>query len=295
MYYIGVDGGGTKTAFGLFDDCGKCLYQVEYPTCHFMQVGFDGCARLLREGIENLLNGFPLPTDNIMIGIGIAGYGNDEIIRERLKRHIKKELKGYHYVLTNDMHIALIGALDGQDGIAVVAGTGSIAMAQVNSQIYRCGGWGYQLGDEGSAYWIGKQLLIEFCKQADLRHSRDEIYDYLLEYFTIKNPYEIIVVINNLENERTAIAELAKICSDFAKKGHPVCQDILKQAGFHISELVKVLLPHLNNEKIVTFYGGVFRSSIFKQSFCTQLSNCQLIEPIHNALVGAYMFAKSSL
>ncbi|MFR1294306.1 MAG: hypothetical protein ACLSBH_02020 [Coprobacillus cateniformis] len=49
MYYIGIDGGGTKTAFGLFDDYGKCLYQVDYPTCHFLQVGFDGCAKLLKK------------------------------------------------------------------------------------------------------------------------------------------------------------------------------------------------------------------------------------------------------
>ncbi|MFR7591646.1 MAG: N-acetylglucosamine kinase [Longibaculum sp.] len=294
MYYIGIDGGGTKSAFGLFDEYGNCLYQVEYPTCHFLQVGFDGCAQILKQGIENIQNHYPECFDNMMIGIGIAGYGNDQDIRHQLEIHIEKELKDYHYVLTNDMHIALIGALDGQDGIAVIAGTGSIAMAKVGLQTYRCGGWGYQLGDEGSAYWIGKQLLSEFCKQVDHRHLRDEIYEYIINDFGLKNPYEIITVIHQMNNERTEIAKLAKICGDFAEKGHPFCQDILKQAGIHISELVKGLLPYIDNEKRVTYYGGVFHNDIFKQAFCSQLSDCQLIEPIHNALVGAYMFAKLS-
>lgn len=295
MYYIGVDGGGTKTAFGLFDDKGECLYQVEYPTCHFLQVGFVGCAKLLKEGIDNIVNCYPECIYDLMIGIGIAGYGNDLTIRKQLEEHIKNQLQGYRYVLTNDMHIALIGALDGQDGIAVVAGTGSIAMAQVDSQIYRCGGWGYQLGDEGSAYWIGKQLLYEFCRQADHRHLRDEIYDDLRDYFAIENPYELISVIHDMEDERTEIAKLAKMCSDFADNEHQICQDILKQAGYHISQLVQGLLFRFEEEKRVTYYGGVFHNSIFKQSFCSQLSDCQIVEPIHNALIGAYMFAKKSL
>lgn len=295
MDYIGIDGGGTKTSFGLYDEYGQCLYQVNYPTCHFLQVGFDGCAKLLKKGIEDILKLYPHSSQDLIIGIGIAGYGNDKVIREQLESHIENELMGYHYVLTSDMHIALIGALNGQDGIAVVAGTGSIAMAQADSQIYRCGGWGYQLGDEGSAYWIGKQLLNEFCKQADLRQPRDEIYDYLLEYFKIENSYQLISAIHDMKNERTEIAKLAVVCSDFAKNGHAVCQDILKQAGNHISQLVKGLLPYFEHEKRVTYYGGVFQSDIFKQSFCSQLSDCELIEPINNALVGAYMFAKSSL
>ena len=91
MYYIGIDGGGTKTAFGLFDDYGKCLYQVDYPTCHFLQVGFDGCAKLLKKGIEDVVKHFPDSYQQLLIGIGIAGYGNDKVIREQLESHIEKE------------------------------------------------------------------------------------------------------------------------------------------------------------------------------------------------------------
>ena len=292
MYYIGIDGGGTKTAFGLFDECGTCLYRVNYPTCHFLQVGFDGCAQLIKKGIEDVIKHQPDCSKELQIGIGIAGYGNYKAVCEQLESHIEKELKGYRYVLTNDMHIALIGALDGQDGIAVVAGTGSIAMAHIHSKIYRTGGWGYQLGDEGSAYWIGKKLLNEFCKQADYRQPRDELYDRILDYFKIENPYEIISAIHDMNNERTEIAALAKMCGVLADKGHAICQDILKQAGYHISQLVQGLLPHFEKEVQVTYYGGVFKNIIFKQALCYQLSDCRFTEPIHNALVGAYMFAK---
>ena len=95
-----------------------------------------------------------------------------------------------------------------------------------------------------------------------------------------------------MNNERTEIAALAKMCGVLADKGHAICQDILKQAGYHISQLVQGLLPYFEKEVQVTYYGGVFQNIIFKQALCYQLSDCRFTEPIHNALVGAYMFAK---
>ena len=70
-----------------------------------------------KKGIEDVIKHHPDCSKELQIGIGIAGYGNDKAVCEQLESHIEKELKGYRYVLTNDMHIALIGALDGQMGL----------------------------------------------------------------------------------------------------------------------------------------------------------------------------------
>ena len=76
MLYIGIDGGGTKTAFGLFDTHGKLLDKIELPTCHFLQVGYDRCAQCLKDGIYQLIDKHELSCHEL--NIGIAGYGSDQ-------------------------------------------------------------------------------------------------------------------------------------------------------------------------------------------------------------------------
>lgn len=292
MLYIGIDGGGTKTAFGLFDAHGKLLDKIELPTCHFLQVGYDGCAQCLKDGIYQLIDKHELSCHDLKIGIGIAGYGSDQQVRKTLEKYIQTALNGLSYVLTNDMHIALIGALNGQDGIATVAGTGAIAMAQVNNEIIRCGGWGFQLGDEGSAYWIGKQLLSCFCKQVDGRMKRDILYDTIMKIYHMNNPYEIVSIINHFDNERTEIAKLAKICDELSFEQEE-CRSILVEAGKHIASLVKGLQNYFTESTIVTYYGGVFHSQVMKDSFYKSLDDCIIIEPQNSPIYGAYLYAKS--
>ncbi len=293
MYYIGIDGGGTKTAFALFDENGICLEQLSLPTAHVLQVGFDGCATCLKQGIETLIANHQLLKKDVFIGMGIAGYGNDERIRHHLEQAIGEQLMGYHYVLTNDVHIALIGALEGQEGIMVIAGTGTIALAMVHGQMIRCGGWGYQLGDEGSGYWIGKQLLKYFTYQVDGRYPKDEVYLTIMTYFDITQPYQIISKISQLKNERTDIAALAKVCASLAKE-HVYCQHILREAGRHSAQLVKTLQTHFDGIVKVSYYGGMFQNHFFKEAFTSALSNCEVIAPKHHALFGAYQLAKNS-
>lgn len=293
MYYVAIDGGGTKTAFGLFDKEGDLLDKIELSTSHFLQVGYKGCAKCLSKGIQHLVDKYHIDSKEICIGIGIAGYGNEENVRKQLEMHIHEQINEYQYVLTNDMHIALIGALDGKDGIVVVAGTGAIAMAQKDKQVIRCGGWGYQLGDEGSAYWIGKQFLFHFCKQADGREDKDELYDMVMGIYHMNNPYEIITVMNEFENERTEVAKLAKICDELSQT-NKTCQNILQEAGFHIACLVKGLQKHFDNIPLVTYYGSVFHSEYMKESFYHHVKDCQIIISQHDALYGAYLYAKQN-
>lgn len=293
-YYIGVDGGGTKTAFGLFDEDGNCLKQVIKPTCHFLQVGFEGCAKCLKEGIEELISISQPYLPNLKIGIGIAGYGNDLHVKQQLTYYIDKALNGYDYTLTSDIHITILGALNGQNGIAVIAGTGAIAMANLNFELIRCGGWGYQLGDEGSAYWIGKQLLNRFCYQADGRDEKTILYDAIMDHFQFSNPYELISKYHNFENERTTVAQLSKLCSTLASQGDLTCQNILIEASKHIVNLVKGLKGYFEDQPLVTFYGGVFNKDLFKQTFCQELQECTIIEPQYDAMYGAYQFVKEN-
>ena len=291
MYYIGIDGGGTKTEFGLFDSQGKQIDSLKKETSHYLQVGFDGCAQCLFQGIQELVDLHQLHSQQVYIGIGLAGYGNDEIVKKQLDEAIDKVLKDYHYVVTSDVHIALLGALNGEDGIVVISGTGSIAIGKVGDQLIRTGGWGYQIGDEGSAYWIGKELLRIFSWQADGRIKKDEIYDIFMERYQLENPYQIISIISHLENPRSEIAALARICSQLSSTNQH-CYQIIKEAAKYISLLVDGLKKYLRGQPLVSYYGGVFQDNTFLKYFKEYVSDCRIIEPQYNALYGAYLLAK---
>lgn len=293
MYYISVDGGGTKTAFGLLNEAGELIDKVILPTCHFLQVGYKRTAEILLEGINQLTTKHKLSKKDVKISLGIAGYGNDKSVRETLDYHISKVLHGFDYKLTNDMHIALLGALDGKDGISIVTGTGSIAMSLRNGQLERCGGWGYQLGDEGSAYWIGKQILHEFCKQSDGRAPKGMIYQEIMNHYELKSPYQIIGIVNSFENSRTEIAKLSYLCSTLADEGDVTCIEILQQAAKEVASLIKPLAKNFDTKPYIAYHGGVFSNAVFMSHITKELS-CEgiLVDPIHGALYGGYLFIK---
>ncbi|CAM3461447.1 hypothetical protein [Erysipelothrix anatis] len=56
MYYLGIDGGGTKTAFILTNQYGESIYRNTYPTIHYMQVGLNGITQIMKEGLNDLLS-----------------------------------------------------------------------------------------------------------------------------------------------------------------------------------------------------------------------------------------------
>lgn len=292
MYYIGVDGGGTKTSFVLYHDK-KTIDEVVLTTSHYKQVGYDGTAEILFNGIMALVEKHRLNKNDLVIGIGIAGYGNDEAVRKTLETAISKRLSIYKYYLTSDIHITMIGALDNQEGIVVIAGTGSIALSNYNNNLNRVGGWGYLLGDEGSAFWIGKQLLQHFTQQSDGRQIKTLLYKYIKDKIGIENDYQIIEYINSCDNYRTTVASMAVWVDELAQQNDQICIEIIDDASEYIYKLIKTLAPTQGFYK-VSYYGGVFKSKQFINNINNKLQN-KLIAPIHTANYGAMIYAINNM
>ena len=173
--YIGIDGGGTKTKMSLFNEEGLLCKEIVLPTVHILTQPKDKCIEILKNGVDQLD-----PHCDAKIGIGLAGYGQDKRIRNEIEDICSNAFGNRSFVLESDVRIAFEGALNGQEGIVVIAGTGSIAFSLKNNVMKRCGGWGYQLGDEGSAYWIVKKMLNVFCQEIDGRLPKTKLYNLTL-------------------------------------------------------------------------------------------------------------------
>ncbi len=296
MYYIGIDGGGTKTLFSLFDNVGNLVKQHIEGTCHFAQVGYDGLEKVLENGIDELTKDLNEP---YAVGLGLAGYGREQTVRKNIEISVQKVLKDTPYALHNDAFIALQGALDGKDGILVIAGTGSIAISLFDGKEDRSGGWGFAIGDEGSAYWIGRKILAEFSKQSDGRKPKTPLYQLVKDYTQVEDDADLIsYVIKTLENKRENVAKFAMLCSEGANMNDENCLAIYDEVASEIVSMIHTLAAKVNHQEVyVSYTGGVWKSkNVLVPKIKTMLQpHIHLIDPIHTPDYGAYLYVKKQL
>lgn len=285
MLYIGIDGGGTKTKMVLFDENGSRLKELILPTVNVLTQPQDQSIEILRDGVNHLD-----PDHTAIIGAGLAGYGQQKELRDTIEYICKEAFGDRPFVVESDVRIAIEGALDGHDGIVVIAGTGSIALSLKNNKLTRCGGWGYQLGDEGSAYWIAKKMFNTFCKEIDGRLEKTVLYDLIMEECDLDIDYDIITFMNSLD--RTSIASYAYINGLAANQGDPYAIEIYKQAALEIRSLIQTLLKQHDLTPRISYIGGVFdHASHYILPILNETID-HLISPIHTPEYGAYKLAK---
>ena len=262
MQWIGVDGGGTKTLFELYDSNMNVLQQLRLPTCHAGQVGYDGMRTVLSEGVGTLLEN---AKGEVGIGFGLAGYGQDARIRASIEEVVRAVAGGYPYELTNDVRAAWASSLAIRDGVAVICGTGSIAYAACGDRECRAGGWGFQVGDEGSGWWMGREVLRLFSRQADGRDPRGPLYDAVMEYLGLDEAYDLIAYVRDeLRGDRTKIASLTRVLREASVAGDERALDVYERAAAELSQIVvaaacDVFKP--GEQVPVGYVGGVFEGA----------------------------------
>lgn len=290
MMYIGIDGGGTKTKMVSYDENGYIYKEIDLPTVHISSQTKQQCIEILKAGIQQLD-----PSAVSKVGIGLAGYGNNVELRKQIENICLEAFESRTYILESDARIAMEGALDGEDGIIIIAGTGSIALALKDNIVTRCGGWGSQLGDEGSGYWIAKKMLNIFCQEVDGRLEKTKLYESIKKECHLQDDYDIISFINKLDHNRTKIASLAYINGMAAKKGDVHALEIYKESAYEMSKVIKRLAKDFDLPVKVSYIGGVFQNARqyilpYLQSYLG--NQYEIISPIHTPEYGAYKLIK---
>lgn len=299
MYYIGIDGGGTKTTFTIINNDGEKIDQYTTGTTHYEQIGFDGVENVLKRGFYKLLDNNNIKREEVDSAfLGLPGYGEVKSVKLKLEEIVSVIFDGINFKIGNDVEVGLAGSLAGSDGINIVSGTGSIALGKdSNGNMTRCGGWGDYIGDEGSAHWIGKKTLEVFSKEADERLERGDLYYSVREILNIDDDFEIIdYALNTLKKDRTKIAEFSSICCDSAKAGDKYAIKIFEEAAYELSLLAKMIINKLDfkDEVLVSYSGGVFKSEdIILKPLKEELKefNIKLIKPILGPAEGACLLA----
>ncbi|MCH7773591.1 MAG: hypothetical protein IH784_04185, partial [Bacteroidetes bacterium] len=174
-YLIVFDCGATKTECALTDINGNILYTTTGGAANFLVTGTDGTSRIILSLLNDCIRKFNTDYSEIeKIVIGAAGAGRKKDA-EKLESSLLEifsadgiNIKSLKVV--GDAQIALQGAFPNEAGCILIAGTGSIIYGKdEKGNIYRVGGFGRLLGDEGSGFSIGKKGLQAAAKYFDGR------------------------------------------------------------------------------------------------------------------------------
>ena len=246
--YIGIDGGGTKTACTVCnDDLTARLASCTLGSCHIRQVGAAGIEHVLRDALDfcaPYLTG--IPASQVHVCIGLAGYGADTSTRADIEAAVVRACGAYDSFVTSDIDAAHAAALSGGDGIVVIAGTGSIALGKRGTRTQRCGGWGPRFGDEGSGYWIGQACLRAFSQQSDGRLACGPLLQLVRAHFGVTNDFDVIGLIERENtNRRRSIAALTKVVVEAARQGDAAAIDILHTAARMDAAMVEPIVTSL--------------------------------------------------
>lgn len=300
MRWLGIDGGGTKTAFTIYDEGMHALERFELGTCHYAQAGFEGMERVLAEGVARAA-GTGLLGSDFGIGLGICGYGEGAEATRRIREAVGRVAGEHPLELVNDVEAAWAAGLDLADGVVIIAGTGSIAYGACAGRAMRCGGWDYELGDEGSGGWLGKELLFAFTRESDGRAPAGAILDLVREELDLTDDFDLIAFAQKHMAERGRIAALAPLVTRAAEAGDACARDILERAAREeaamIDAVVRGIFAEDDSIVPVTYIGGTFKAGRLLLDSLEQAlpERCRLVAPVHEPDVGACLLLRRRL
>lgn len=297
--FLGVDGGGTKTAFALLRGDGALLATALAPSCYYLGQSIDLVEQVLRTGVAEVCGAAGVPTERLTHAFfGLPGYGEVSADVETLDAIPARVLGHRRYGCDNDTVAGWAGSLGAVDGVNVVAGTGSITYGQHDGRALRVGGWGELFDDEGSAYWIAVRGLGAFARMSDGRLPAGPLHRILAEHLDLGADLDLVdVVLHRWQGDRARIAALARVVTRAAGAGDTVCATILRDAGTALAELVTSTIAQLGyapGEIVpVSWSGGVFDSAEVRTAFRAGLADApvDLREPLLSPVLGAALHA----
>jgi N-acetylglucosamine kinase-like BadF-type ATPase len=303
--YLGVDGGGTKTALCVLSESGELLASLQAPSCYYLEAAItEGTAlveRVLTEAVAEVCSSAGVPPIELTSAFfGLPGYGEAAADVEVLDSLPATILGHRRYCCDNDMVCGWAGSLGLADGINVVSGTGSILYGRRGSASARVGGWGELFGDEGSGYWIGIRALQACSQMRDGRLEAGLLADLVTERLALASPLELVDVVHRRwGGDRRRIAALSRLVVDAARRGDRVAAGILDAAAGELVRMVETsrrLLGFGDSEPVpVSYSGGVFAADEVQQGFGDRLTalsaDYDVRTPMLSPVIGAAVYA----
>jgi N-acetylglucosamine kinase-like BadF-type ATPase len=272
---LGIDVGGSGTRVILLEN-GTVTARPDGPPMNALLT--DGFAGHLRQIIE--------AADATAAGVGMAGVrqpGQARDLGEALTRQTGRPVH-----VTGDADSARAGAFLGAPGVVVIAGTGSMASGWNGESSARAGGHGFLLGDEGSAYWIGRAAVRAALRWEDGMGGSKIIHRAVIQAAG-QGPESLDALIGEVcthPAERGRLTALAPVVTALAAED-PEARTIALRAAEHLAALAEAIRRRLGPLPVAGA-GRVFSAPVIWDRFA-ELTGA--VRPLAAATVGAALLA----
>jgi N-acetylglucosamine kinase-like BadF-type ATPase len=280
-WFLGVDGGQSGTVATIGDESGNVAGIGRGPACRHPGAIEEAVKAAGGEGVAFESACF-----------GLSG-GQPE-----LETMAHGAVRAERYLFKHDAAVAHSGALSGEPGVIVIAGTGSMAFGRnAAGQEARAGGWGYIFGDEGGAFDLVRGALRAALRQEEGWGPPTMLRELLLAATGVGTSNELMHRFYTSEFPRERIGAFATLVDGAASGGDHVAQELLTIAAQALATIAGVVRGRLfeSGETVaVSYAGGVFHSPILLARFgmLVELEDGnRFAAPLHGPAEGALIEA----
>ncbi len=269
---IGIDGGGTKTSCILFDTEGNVIDRVVKEGSNLYVFKENG-VNILLSAINKILKKNKLNIDDInAYGIAVAGI-SDQNQKDLLLKELDRIKITSKTILLSDVEAAYRILCPNQQGLLVNIGTGIICFAKDdNGKIIKEAGNGFDKGDIGSGYWLGKELFYRLILNEALVFEDDDlkqIFDASIDKFNVKNFREMYQLIEQGDDIFCQLSSLGQDAIDLAMKGNDVALSIVQEGTRYVADYILNICERLDminlSEIIIAINGNVIKNNFYRK------------------------------
>ncbi len=288
VYLLGIDGGGTKTDLVLADEKLNMVKELTLSGCNPIDIGMENAKEILKSGISRVCEGIPF--SSIVMFAGIAG-GSSGGNKEELARFFAK-FGFLSFENGSDTQNIVSAAIGDNDGVIIIMGTGSCAIAQHNGIQERVGGWGYLFDNGGSGYNIARDALAACFRYIDGSGKYTALADEVLKKY--ESPQTLLGAL--YEGGKKFIASFCPLVFECAERGDEVCREIIKSNMDYAANVISTAVKKVGGERVgVVLAGGISKLTLANEYLKMALSGadrCELSVLSERPVMGALIYAK---
>ena len=247
---LGIDGGGTKTAFAVAKTDGYVLEYFTRGGSNPNDIGADETLALLSQGINEALSKYP-SISAVFCGIsGAATSGHSAFLEKELCSCFPEQ----KIALNSDFE-NIFGCCDGCD-IAVISGTGSVVCVRKDGKYNMLGGWGHLFDKAGSAFDIGREAVFCALEEEELNKPHSLIAELLKERLGVEKIRDAVSSI--YKGGKPYVASLANVVFDAYRCDDAAARKIIDDSAKRLSELLNTAVSRFDVSPQAVAGGGIF-------------------------------------
>jgi N-acetylglucosamine kinase-like BadF-type ATPase len=299
-FFLGIDGGGSKSTVALSDGASLLATQTA-GGCNLNTVSYECARSALSEAVRGALSSAGVSITSVAsVCAGVAGAAAPEIAN-RISVILSELLPHSAIHVVGDTVIALEALFPDGAGLVCISGTGSIAFGRnERGEFARAGGWGRLVSDEGSGNWIGQRAISQCLRALDMGRS-SQLITGIMQHWRIVTREQLLQRCHR--DQIPCFAELFPIVLAASERDDQIACEILNAAGIELARIAQVVLRRLwvgRSGLDIAITGGVFENcarirQVFGNVIRAERPEVRVCTGSHQPFEGALFLAQRAL